>query len=265
MSDRNRESGFTMIATVIAMSVVVMLAAVALAGVNSDNRLTQRDLESKQAFEAAKAGIDDYAYHLSSNTGYWAECTKAPTPNALNQQGSTANKRNVPGNTGAQYAIELIPATGQSTCDPTSITTATKSMIETGETLPGSFRIRSTGFAGKTKESIVATFKPPSFLDYVYFTQLETLDPITFGFANPSEALTAAYAQCSLFWQEGRYEEPFEYWGTNSYGQKTWMKDNCVKISFATGDGIFGPVHTNDAIAISGHPTLGQTPIDRSL
>ena len=58
-------------------------------------------------------------------------------------------------------------------------------MIETSGPLPGSFRIRSTGFAGKAKASIVATFKPPSFLDYVYFTQLETLDPVTYGFANP--------------------------------------------------------------------------------
>ena len=54
-------------------------------------------------------------------------------------------------------------------------------MLESSGTLKGTFRIRSTGFAGDAKESIVATFKPASFLDYVYFTQRETSDPVTYG------------------------------------------------------------------------------------
>jgi type II secretory pathway pseudopilin PulG len=263
VNERHQESGFTMIATVLAMSVVVMLAAVAMAAVNSDTHLTRRDLDGKQAFEAAKAGIDDYAYHLSSNTGYWAECTGVATPNAVNQKGSTAKRRAVPGTTGATYAIELIPATGQTTCNPSTIQTATTSMIETGETLPGSFRIRSTGFSGQAKESIVATFKPPSFLDYVYFTQLETLDPVTYGFPNPSEELTKAYEQCALTWQEGRYDDWIrKYYVTNWRGEQEAKYEYCVKISFGEGDKIFGPVHTNDAIAINGHPTLGRTSKD---
>jgi hypothetical protein len=250
-----------MIATVIAMSVIMLLAVVAVTAVIGDTHLTQRDLEQKQAYEAAKAGIDNYAYHLSSSSGYWALCTGVPTPNAVNQINSTAKKLPVPGNTGAKYAIELIPATGQSTCNPATIETATKSMIETGENLPGSFRVRSNGFSGNAKASIVATFKPPSFLDYVYFTQLETQDPITFGFENPSEALTNAYKQCTLTWQQGRYEKPFE-WNELVNGHNVHKSQYCTKISFATGDKILGPVHTNDAIAINGTPTLGRTSKD---
>ncbi len=252
---RDNESGFTMVATVLAMSVLMLLGVVAVAAVNGDTNLTQRDLEQKRAFEAAKAGIDDYSFHLTANTGYWAQCTGAEEPNALNQQGaSPLKKRTVPGNTGATYAIELIPATGQTTCNPATAQTATTSMIETGETLPGSFRIRSIGFAGKAKASIVATFKPPSFLDYVYFTQLETLDPVSYGFPNPSTELTKATEQCSLTWQEGRYEQPIREVGGK--------KEYCFKISFATGDRIKGPVHTNDAFAINGTPTLGRTSQD---
>lgn len=263
VTERTQESGFTMIATVIAMSIVMLLAAVAVAAVNGDTHLTRRDLDGKRAFEAAKAGVDDYAYHLSANSGYWAECTGVPTPNAVNQQGSTTKRRPVPGNTGAEYAIELLPATGQSSCNPATISTATTSMIETSEALPGSFRIRSNGFAGEAKASIVATFKPPSFLDYVYFTQRETLDPVSYGFSNPSPELTKAYSQCSLTWQQGRYEEPIrEYYETNGRGEKKLVKEYCFKISFATGDQIRGPVHTNDAIAINGTPTLGRSSKD---
>src|SRR5882672_4976536 len=113
--NESREAGFTMIATVIAMSVIMLLAAVAVAAVNGDTHLTRRDLDGKRAFEAAKAGIDDYAYHLSANSGYWAECAgeSSATPQdfkAVNQQNSTAKRRSVPGNTGAEYAVELIPA-----------------------------------------------------------------------------------------------------------------------------------------------------------
>src|SRR4029077_10747724 len=118
MNARTQESGFTMVATVLAMSLIMLLAVVAVSAVNGDTHLTQRNLDSKKAFEAAKAGIDDYAYHLTANTGYWAKCTNVEEPNAVNQQGSTAKRRPVPGNTGATYAIELIPATGQTTCNP---------------------------------------------------------------------------------------------------------------------------------------------------
>jgi type II secretory pathway pseudopilin PulG len=257
-----REAGFTMIATVIAMSIVMLLAAVAVAAVNGDTHITRRDLDSKQAFEAAKAGIDDYAYHLASNSGYWAECASVPAPNAVNQQGSTTKKRSVPGGTGAEYAIELIPATGQPTCNPATIQTATTSMIETGETLPGSFRIRSNGFAGSAKASIVATFKPPSFLDYVYFTQRETLDPVSYGFENGSPELIKAYSQCALTWQQGRYDQPIREYYEGSGWNRHLVKELCFKISFATGDQIRGPVHTNDAIAINGSPTLGRSSKD---
>lgn len=259
-----------MVATILAMSLVMLLAVVAVAAVNGDTHLTQRNLDSKKAFEAAKAGIDDYSYHLTADTGYWAKCTNVEEPNAaVNQQNpSTLKRRPVPGNTGAEYAIELIPATGQSTCNPATAQTATTSMIETGETLPGSFRIRSTGFSGGVKVSIVATFKPPSFLDYVYFTQLETLDPVSYGFPNPSTELTKAYSQCSKTWQEGRYEEPIREYEVEVYNrsrnrwERKTEKEYCYKISFATGDRIKGPVHTNDAIAINGTPTLGRSSQD---
>jgi type II secretory pathway pseudopilin PulG len=252
---RDSEAGFTMLATVLAMAVIMLLAVVAVAAVNGDTHQTRRDLNNKQAYEAAKAGVDDYAFHLNANTSYWAECTNVPAPNAVNRQGSTAKRRPVPGNTGATYAIELIPATtyktaGEKQCNPTSLATATESMIQSGEELTGSFRIRSTGFAGESKASIVATFKPPSFLDYVYFTQLETLDPVTYGFPNPSPEYSRAIEQCGLTWQQGRYNKPIR------------GSEYCSVISFVTGDVIKGPLHTNDAISINGTPTFGRNAQD---
>jgi type II secretory pathway pseudopilin PulG len=249
VSPRRDEAGFTMIVTMIGLTLIAMLAVVAVTAVNGDIHSSRYDLDQKQAFEAAKAGIDDYAYHLHAENSYWTHCATVTPQGAVNQQGSTANKRTVPGATGATYAIELLPSASQSKYTQCSTENPTLSMLESSGTLKGTFRVRSTGFAGKTKASIVATFKPASFLDYVYFTQRETSDPVTYG---KEAVINGAYEQCSKTIQGGRYLATIP----NSGGQY------CNAISFVSGDSINGPMHTNDAFVICGNPTLGREPTD---
>ena len=228
------ESGFTMLAVIGAIALVSLLAAAAFAATNSDLNLTSRNLKVQRAYAAAQAGINAYSFHLSTDNSYWTTCTDVPTPNAVNQEGSTANRLPVPGFADASYAIELLPATGSSACDPNS--PPFYGMLEQNGSSGGTFRIRSTGFVGDTKQSVVATFKRAAFLDYVYFTQLETSDPVTYGFANPSAALNGAYSQCGKFRRDGRESAPIP----NSGGEF------CDRIVFADDDAINGPLHTND-------------------
>ncbi len=243
------EAGFTMVATLVGTAVMAALALVAVTAVRGDIPLHGNDIASKRASEAARAGIEDYAFRLYNDPTYWTKCTSVSGNPSLNQQGSTANRRTVPGDATAQYAVELIPATGQKECKTSA---ATESMIETSGAGTGSFRIRSTGFDKSKKASLVATFKRPSFLDYVYFTQLETSDPVTYGFQNPSTALTGAYEQCELTYEQGRYSKKIP--GTyNTY---------CSTISFVSGDYIEGPLHTNDTMAICGSPVFGRDATD---
>jgi type II secretory pathway pseudopilin PulG len=257
------EDGFTMIMTVIGITLIALLAAVAVTAVNGSTQITGRDLARKQAYEAALAGINEYSFHLHKNPSYWTECTNAVPAgetSALNQVGSTANRRMVPGTSGASYALELIPATGHTECVP-GIETATSSMLEALEPLRGTFRVRATGYFGKAKVAVTATFKPASFLDYVYFTQLETSDPVTYGNA---ELKSAAERQCTKTIYEGRYTTALK----NSSGQMltpsgttTTNKESaeyCDVISFVGADNIEGPMHTNDAFAFCESPTLGR-------
>ncbi len=245
------EDGFTMIATVIGLSLVAMLVLVAVTAVNGDSHLTAHDLQQKQAFEAAKAGIDDYAYHLHANNSYWTACDKAVMApgekSAVNLQGSVANKRPVPGGTGAEYAIELLPSTSQTKYKQCNTENPTLSMLESKDPLKGTFRVRSTGFVGNVKTSIVATFKPASFLDYVYFTQFETSDPVTYS----SELIVPAKTRCSKTVAEGRYS-----------AEIVTGKGYCDAIVFAGNDHINGPMHTNDAFAICQSPYLGRDAAD---
>lgn len=249
---RKSEAGFTMIAVMMGTALMVALSLVAVAAVSGDIHLSGNDLNHRRAYEAAKAGINDYVFHLHKETDYWSHCTEVkPENNAVNLQGSTTKRREVPGHTGGKYAIELLPASGQTQYTQCSTTNPSASMLEPSGLLKGTFRIRSTGFAGDSKVSIVATFKPATFLDYVYFTQRETSDPVTYGFPNPSTALEGAYSQCGKTTAEGRYLAPIPT--TSEY---------CDTISFVEGDNIAGPMHTNDAFAICKNPTLGRGPAD---
>jgi hypothetical protein len=251
------EDGLSMLAVIGAIGLTTILVSVAVAAANHDQTFVRHDINQKRAYLAAQSGIADYTYHLNNDSGYWARCTNVPTPNAVNQQGSQTNWRLVDQAqpTGPRYAIELIPATGKSACDSND---PTGSMLEANSTNAGTFRIRSTGYsgpigaAGTVKQSIVATYKQATFLDYVYFTQLETSDPVTYGFANPSDALTGAYDQCTKFRRDGREDSPIP--GTS--------RQYCDQIVFVGGDQINGPLHTNDDLRICGSPTFGRNGAD---
>jgi hypothetical protein len=240
------EEGFTLAVAVMAMFLISAVTAAALAATNGDLNLTRNDLDHKRAYEAAQAGVADYAYHLSTDTNYWAHCTSVPTPTAVNQQGSTANRRSVAGSTEESYAIELLPTAGHATCDTAN---PVASMLEPSGSNVGTFRIRSTGYSGNSKQSVVATYKRASFLDYVYFTQLETLDPVTYG---NQATIDGANTQCTKTIQQGRYSAPIPN-GGGLY---------CTLIFFKDGEQINGPLHTNDALVVCGTPTFGRTSAD---
>jgi hypothetical protein len=236
-----REDGFTMGVVVISAFIATTVATVALATASGDLNGNLNDLKQKQAYDAAQAGINDYSFHLNTDNSYWTRCDQVPNPNAVNLAGSTTRRRAVPGGTGATYSIELLPATGKSACnrnDPVG------SMLETGQagTMRGTFRIRSTGYTGTEQRSIIATFKRRSFLDYIYFTQYETLDPTAYG---DPDTVADASANCEKWTREGR---------PTPGGGNPW----CSVITFADFDNVNGPFHTNDSITTCGSPTFGR-------
>ncbi len=252
---RDSEDGFTMILAIMTMMVSAILVAAAMSTASSDFQLINNDLTQKKAYYAAQAGISDYAFHLNQDVNYWTYCS-TPTPSnpALNQVGSTTNRKSLP-SSNSSYAIELLPATGHAAC---STSDPIGSMIESSGSASGTFRIRSTGYAcpatggysggvcpRPVQRSIVATFRRRSFVDFIYYTIYETLDPSAYSSATDR---TWAATHCDIYYRAGR--------------QPGSGNSPCAQIFFASGDTINGPLHTEDQLAICGSPTFGRTTAD---
>jgi Tfp pilus assembly protein PilX len=222
------ERGFAMYTVMALMLIGGIFLATALASATNDQPSSRFSQDRKTAYAAAEAGVEWYKFQLAQDNDLWNKCTTVPGPSAVNQEWNrTANPtdtrtnwRTVPGST-AKYAVELLPASGTA-CIASD---GGKSMLASN----GTFRVRSTGVANRTRRSIVATFRRPSFLDYIYFTDYEDMDPAVRG----DNALCAAY----------RPSRP------SSLG--------CREITFGGGDKVLGPLHTNDSIQASGSPTFG--------
>jgi type II secretory pathway pseudopilin PulG len=208
-----RQDGFTMIAMMTSLIITSLLTVAAFAAVDSDQKISRRDQDTKAAYSAAEAGVNDYLFHLGKDQAYWTYCTGVPSPNAVNQawngNGSDPRTwRTVPGST-AQYTIELLPANGNSSCNPNN---AQASMIDANT---GTFKIRATGSTTKTRlgrRSIVATFRRKGFLDFLYFTDYETSDPSwyqvdAYGRQTNPDLVAWASANCVEYWRQGRGSE----------------------------------------------------------
>jgi hypothetical protein len=213
------QEGFTMIVAIGVMFVTSLLLVAAFTVANGDIHLSHIDTTQKQAYYAALAGVQEYEYRLQANPDYWQSCEQP--------------KSTVPAEANERYEVTLLPAStapeGTTACSTTS---PFASMIESKGTLANTFRIKSTGYVGSTQRTLVANFKVTGFLDFIYFTNFETLDP----------GLYKAPAGCA-----GAY---YKEWSAKGL--------SCQAIEFTTGDSVNGPMHTNDSTDVGGSATFGR-------
>ncbi|HEY1778800.1 MAG TPA: hypothetical protein VGG41_21765 [Solirubrobacteraceae bacterium] len=240
------EEGVTMLLALFVLVITSAILSAAYVAVFSDTQPSRNDVDQGRAIAAAQAGIQAYNYQLNQNENYWQTCTPLGNTGAVGFNGTNGNGFvTVPGSTDTgggseSYYVKPVPAiTAPSTdnkCDPTNALTT---MIEgpTSGTSAGSFRIASTGHSGNVTRTIVAQYKPPSFLNYVYYTDYETLDP---------SAQSGDPSDCEVHYPNR---------GSDCGGA----------ISFITGDSINGPVHSEDTLAICGNPVFGRTGDDDAV
>ncbi len=236
------QDGFTMIIALGVMFVTGLILVAAFTVANGDVHSSHRSTLEKQAYYAALAGIQQYEATLQSEPNYWQTCKtlKSRVP-----EGKTAAEEKLleEEERGERYVVKPVPATGQSAC---STELPFTSMIESKGAVANTFRIRSTGTAGRqgsksesAERSVIASFGVSGFLQYVYYTNFETIDPALY---EKNEETLAN--EC-----RGKY-------------YKEWSKTNknCEKkvINWVSGDHTEGPMHTNDSALVSGGATFGR-------
>jgi hypothetical protein len=229
------EAGFTTVTLMGVLMVGGLLVMAAFTAVDPDIRQSRDDVDSKQAYAAAESGLQWYMNALGRDNTYYLKCDNPPAPNAtevapVNQQWTTGafKWRNVTGEQ-SKYGIELIPATGYSSC----LTTDQYSMINP----EGNLQLRITGRSRDETRTILATLRRQNFLDFIYFTHFETLDP-------------AAYSDPD--------------WATTNCAKYRAQRDgSCTEIQFANNDKVLGPFHTNDNAMICGNTQFGEKASDR--
>jgi hypothetical protein len=227
------ERGFTTVTLMGVLMVGGLLVVAGFAAVDPDISLSREDQDKKQAYGAAESGLQWYLNALSKDNNYYLKCTQVPPPNAseaapVNDVWTGAGSRvwrNLPGER-AQYTIELLPAPGKPRCD----TADQYSMVDPF----GNMRIRATGRSRGEYRSVIATLRRRNFIDFIYFTDFETLDPA--AYSNPATMTP----RCSRY-RAGR------------------VGQGCTEIQFTDNDDVFGPFHTNDNVLICGSPTFGRT------
>ncbi|WP_028065445.1 hypothetical protein [Solirubrobacter soli] len=244
------ERGFSMFIVLMALTVTAMFVAASFAAVNGDLPQSATAKNRKSTYAAAEAGLAFYLNHLQQDPDYWTLCDKAPDPNAserspINLQWDGAGNdprtwRTVPGTT-AQYTIELLETKNYPNgC----VTTDQKSIIDEST---GTFKVRFTGRPSPSSSmhrSIVATFRRDSFLNFVYFTEFEDIDP---NALSDSTARATALSKCAEKYRTARASTTAN---GCPYGNE---------ITFPDGDKVNGPLHTNDeSLMTCGTPTFGR-------
>ncbi|GAB3675091.1 hypothetical protein [Angustibacter aerolatus] len=180
------------------------------------------------ALAAAQAGIDDYVSRLNTTPGYW----RLGNVDATNQA--------LPNGRLGNYAGIKVPGAD------TQTTTYKYQVLSNGSDVAsqGVVRLRSTGTKGSQSRTLTASLAPNGFLNYIYHTNFETLDPLLFTGNGDARRST-----CAQYWYKGRPDS-----GNGA----------CTDIGFGGGDVINGPIHTNDSILMNGVATFANAQTETS-
>ena len=207
MRHRNGQDGVAMITVMMIVVVLSLLMVATLNYASQGEPPSRRGQDWNAALAAAQAGVDDYLYRLQQDQDYIQySATNPPTPANV----AFTGWHNIPGPANA----------GQFHYSATNLASQ------------GIIQVVSTGRVRGVQRTVRASLRRRGFLDYLYLTDYESLDPQSGYYSDPATAT----AQCSRYWWAGR------------------PSGTCVRISFVTGDTINGPLHSNDTLSINASP-----------
>jgi hypothetical protein len=207
-----------LITVLLALTALLALSATAVAyGVGSQS-LSRRDQNWNASLAAAEAGVDDFVFRLNENSNYFLFNAANPPPD------------------GNDAFTQYVPVPGGNTISEFRYSTNTSKLA-----VDGTILISSTGRVGTTRRTVQSTLRRRTFLDYLYYTDYETLDPAMY--TGP------------LFTGDGTYTPVQATTNCTRYAYASPGRGSgCVEINFITADQVNGPLHSNDSFLVCGQP-----------
>ncbi len=227
---RRDEGGFVLVVVVLSLIFLLMLVTSVLSYSIGSQNISRRDQDWNAALSAAEAGVDDYIFHLNQDGSYWQYSDSNPPPDGND---AFTDWVSVPGPASDAYYRYSV--------DTSNIA------------VDGTVKVTSTGMVNDVTRSVEASVRRKNFLDYLYFTDYETKDPAAYG-SGDDYTPTQAQTYCAKHYYEGRDIAGRVDFAGDSDG------NTCTEITFISQDTINGPLHTNDALRVSGSPHFnGET------
>lgn len=168
--------GFALPSVIGLAAVLLVVVATALAATTSGLRKSVTDQDWNGALAAAYAGVEEYQSRLSDDSTY----VRYGNPAAAFSASSTA--LTLPTGSKANPAFDV--SAGGAWAPVPGSTTAASFRYEVDNSRyssTGTLRIRATGRVGEATRTIVADLRQTGFLDFVYYTQFEVIDPSISG------------------------------------------------------------------------------------
>jgi hypothetical protein len=214
------DDGVALVITLALTLVMTILVTAVLSSAATSQRQANHDQDWQGALAAAEAGIDDYLFRLNRNDAYWRYPAAGPAPD---------------GNT-AFTAWTPVPGAAS---EGTFRYTVEASRLAT----EGVLRLTSSGQVRNATRTVETLLRRSGFLNYLYFTEFETLDPVAYPTA---EDQNWADVNCSRHRYSGS--------GRPTTGRPSSPSEGCLEINWVTGDTVRGPFHSNDRLLMLGDP-----------
>jgi hypothetical protein len=291
LSRRRGDDGYAMILVLGAMLALSVLAVAGLSYATNGVKTSHHEQDYTVALAAAQAGVEDYAHELNVCDDYWkGDSTKSPcfpatlpnpTPLVQGQPVTYAPTTwpgySVPGTNGTSAGSYRYQVVGV----PISLGTGSTTPVT-----PGSIELRVWGHSGNVTRSLLVKLAKPSFLNFIYYTDIEARDPATVPLTYPAFksstckninsgttvttcnapgiSQTAGATQCGHHWYaDGSGSRATATTQTETVATGYTISLGC-DIAFGGGDSINGPLHSNDAVMISGAVTFSNPQTESS-
>jgi Tfp pilus assembly protein PilX len=217
------EAGVAMIVAIIVVMLLTLIPLTVYLQAQQQLPLSRHQQDHQAALAAAEAGVDDYLNRLAQNSNYWVYNAGNLPPDG-NQ--AFTQWTDVPGPSNNNEEFRYAPDTTK---------TATTGIVY----------LTSTGRSRNVMRTVKVGVRRQGFLDYLWFTDYELVDPSLSG--HPSRCIKHAWEYNTA---------------TGSYGPDTGTCPNNNIVWWTSSATLIGPVHSNDGFYVCGSPDFTNANID---